>query len=144
MKTIASLVSALTVLTVSGMAITNPTKPNLTKPRLDLSQVVTISGTIHINGNAAKCKEIKVSLSSQPISSKFPSNFKANASVTTMSAKECGYTLFVPQNALGKTGYINVDVPTGTYFVPGNWKNPISIPQTGGLSNINGQVKLIG
>jgi len=103
---------------------------------------VTLSGKIYLDGIVNECKNVKIILTSQPIGG-FPGQFKADAKVTQLSPKECAFTIVAPEESLGETGYINVNHPVGTYFVPGNWKNPVSIPTTGKVENINGTIKVI-
>jgi hypothetical protein len=149
MKTTAIL-SAVAVLGLSVQsAIAVPTNAPTKLPTQatvnpnNVRLAVTVSGKITLNGVVNECKNVKVSLTSQPAGG-FPSQFKADAKVTQLSPKECAFTIVAPKESLGKTGYINVDYPVGTYFIPGNWKNPISIPTTGKVENINGTIKIIG
>jgi hypothetical protein len=146
MKTTAILSTAAILGLAVQSAIAQPTINPNTRPTVNPNNIqlaVTVSGKITFNGLDAKCEEVKISLTSQPAGG-FPSNFKADAKMTKLSGKECAFTIVAPKEALGQKGFINVTAPIGTQFNKGNWQNPISIPQTGKVENINGTIKPIG
>lgn len=123
--------------------------PDFNTPK-DLKVAVTISGNITAKNPEAfvkefgqvKCNQLKVQLSEVnpsavplPGKSQFPSSYGTpNAQVTgNHVGLGCRYSLTVPENAVGKKGYLTVQIssqPGSAYYnaVPSGWQNPMPVP----------------
>ncbi len=142
MKAMALLTTFSLLTLMPHASLANPTPGPITPnpfPR-NVSLATKVTGKITIAGALSSCAEIKVELTN---SGNFPPIFKSTGKVTQVSQRECSYEIVIPSQAKGQSATLNVVPPIGTYFVPGNWKNPLKLPTTGNLENLNGIIKLI-